>query len=265
MIKCLRNTKLLHNVWEMNSLSRRILSTSILAIGLAQNIFAQQTPHPAPASTEELKIWDMLMSAGWILVPLAILSFVVVGLVVFNLFWLRTKRVASHTFFDAADRYIADKNLEGLATYCEDSSEVVAKVVNRIILFAKANPHLDVEAIEKVAESEAGREAMRLNQPVQLLMDLGVMSPLFGLLGTVLGILKSFGNLASSDATPMRTMYLAGGVSQALVATLLGLGIALTAMVFYAVFRWRVNSLVSHLETTTTALMASIAARLAGK
>jgi len=71
------------------------------------------------------------------------------------------------------------------------------------------------------------------------------------LLGTVIGILKSFGNLAS-DATPMKTMLLAGGVSEALVATAMGLSIGLLGMGFYAYFRQRVAGLIGFFESILT-------------
>ena len=64
-----------------------------------------------------------------------------------------------------------------------------------------------------------------------------------GLLGTVLGIIKSFGSLgAESCRRCSRNMALAGGVSEALVATASGLVLGIIAMAFYALFRNRVQS-----------------------
>jgi biopolymer transport protein ExbB len=84
-------------------------------------------------------------------------------------------------------------------------------------------------------------------------MDVGVLSPMLGLFGTVIGILNSFGHIAS-EASPMRTMLLAGGVSQALVSTAAGLIVGITAMAFYAFFRGRVGILISILEGEGTLL-----------
>ena len=69
-------------------------------------------------------------------------------------------------------------------------------------------------------------------------MDVGVLAPMLGLFGTVVGILSAFGHIAQ-QASPMRTMLLAGGVSQALVSTASGLIVGITAMAFYAYFRGR--------------------------
>lgn len=216
-----------------------------------------------PVSPGNLSLWELIRSAGWVLFPLAVLSFIVVGLIVFNLFWLRKKYVASEAFLVVADRLIKDRNMEALLDLSERSNEMVARVLTQVISFARDNPRLDINSLEKVAEAEGNAQTMHLNLPTQLLMDMGVMAPMIGLLGTVYGILRSFGTLAS-DATPMRTMLLAGGVSQALVATAMGLTVGLTAMFAYAFFRGKVQRLITHLETSLTLLLLKTYECLAG-
>ena len=228
----------------------------------ASSLLAQAAPAASPAtsassagaSTPSLTLWNLLVAAEWVLLPMGLISLMVVGLVVYNFFWLRKSRVASSTFIALADRLVTDRNLEALLDLCGRRNEMAAHTLSGVVEFAQENPQLGVEAWEKIAEVNAGSQVARLNQPNQLLMDLGVMAPMIGLLGTVYGILRAFGNL-SSDATPMRTMLLAGGVSQALVATAMGLAIGLTAMFFSAYFKSRVQLLVSHLENTLTPLL----------
>src|SRR5271154_2863080 len=126
-------------------------------------------------------------------------------------------------------------------------------MVNRILQFMERHPDAEPDSIQVVAETEGSRIAASLNQRVLYIMDVGVLAPMLGLFGTVVGILNSFGHIAS-EASPMRTMLLAGGVSQALVATAAGLTVGITAMAFYAYFRGRVGHLVSVLESEATLL-----------
>ena len=105
-----------------------------------------------------------------------------------------------------------------------------------------------------MAETEGNRIAATLNQRVLYIMDIGVLSPMLGLMGTVIGILSSFGHIADQQASSMRTLYLAGGVSQALIATAAGLTVGITAMAFYAYFRGKVGHLISILEGEATLL-----------
>lgn len=219
-----------------------LLSSPLLAQG-----------EPAPASN--LTVMEMVLSVGWVLVPLALLSILVITLIVFNIFWLRTSNICTTGFMDEARALLKDRKLEPLQSLCKDNQSLLcARVLTRVISFARSNPGVSIEGLSEVAEAEAGRLAGRINQPNLLLMDFGVLGPLVGLLGTVIGILRSFGHIAS-DATPMKTMLLAGGVSQALVATALGLGVGLLAMFFYALFRPRVQYLVHFFENSLTELM----------
>jgi biopolymer transport protein ExbB len=146
------------------------------------------------------------------------------------------------------------RDLEALLQDCDDTKEAVARVLGKTVRFAKNNPSADLEQLKQIAEAEGSHEASRINQPNALLMDLGVIAPMVGLLGTAIGILRSFGNLAS-DTTPMKTMILAGGVSQALVATAIGLTVGLTAMFFYAWFRFRVTSVIAYFDRVLTPLL----------
>ncbi|MFZ5807232.1 MAG: MotA/TolQ/ExbB proton channel family protein [Verrucomicrobiota bacterium] len=208
-------------------------------------------------------LWQLIRSADWVLYPMAILSFLIVGLVIFNLFWLRKKSIASKDFVEKAELLLGSKDLVSLLNLCERTSQASAKVIAKVIAFARDNPSIDLDAVQKIADAEGNAQSARMNQPTQLLMDLGVMAPMVGLLGTVVGILRSFGNIAS-DATPMRTMLLAGGVSQALISTALGLGVGLIAMFFYAYFRVRVQNLVTYFENVLTELLVKTYVRLSG-
>lgn len=224
---------------------------------------AAAAPNEAAAATvAQMTLLELLASVGWMLIPLGLLSVAVVAVIVFNFFWLRPANLAPAEFLDEAGALLKARKLEDLADLCERTPRAVPKALGRVIRFAKDHPTVSVEALQEVAEVEGNRAIARLNLPVILLMDLGVMAPMVGLLGTVVGILRSFGTLAA-DATPMRTMVLAGGVSQALVATAIGLGVGLLAMAFYAVFRARVQVLIGEMERHLTLLMIRTADCLA--
>jgi biopolymer transport protein ExbB len=229
--------------------------------------FAQevaQTPPPVPIN-KPLNLWELILSVDWILIPLAIVSLAIVGLIIFNVFWLKTSRIYSEEFLDDANLFLKTGDLKNLLkTTNAWPNQGCAQIISKVLTSAKENPYLDLESIQKIAEAEGNRFVIKLNQPVTLLMDFGVIAPMIGLLGTVVGILKSFGNLAD-DITPMRTVLLAGGVSQALVATAIGLVIGLLAMFFYAIYRGRVNYLIGLFETTLTPLVVKTVAQLGAK
>ncbi|MBV8329851.1 MAG: MotA/TolQ/ExbB proton channel family protein [Verrucomicrobia bacterium] len=111
-----------------------------------------------------------------------------------------------------------------------------------------------------MAETEGSRVASSLNQRIVYLAAIATLSPMLGLLGTVIGIINSFGVLASNTTQP-RPMLLAHGVSEALVATATGLVIGIVAMAFYTLFRGKVASMISDLESATSHIVNIISAQ----
>jgi biopolymer transport protein ExbB len=222
---------------------------------LASSALAQAAEAPPPS---QLTLGEMVLSVGWVLLPLSLLSVGVLALATFNFFWLRRANVCTPLFYEDALRLLRDRKLEDLLALCKRETRLAtAQLLVRAIEFTRANPGVTIEGLREISEAEGARLAGRIQQPNVLLLDLAVLGPLVGLLGTVIGILRSFGNLAS-DATPMKTMLLAGGVSQALVATSIGLIIGLFGMGFFAVFRLRVVAMVHYFEGISTEFLVKL-------
>jgi biopolymer transport protein ExbB len=97
----------------------------------------------------------------------------------------------------------------------------------------------------RAAAEEAGEEQTgRLYRKTEVLNVIGAISPMLGLTGTVLGMIKSFNVIAATGGTA-RPDQLAGGISEALITTLMGLLVAIPTMVFFSYFRNRIDSLVA--------------------
>jgi biopolymer transport protein ExbB len=197
---------------------------------------------------------SVVASAGWILIPLAIASVLAVTLIIYCFFTLTVRSITTPELLERMEPFFENEDLEGLAAYVEDKPQATARMVDRTLLFLERHPDATPEAISAVSEAEGGRIAALLNQRVLYVMDIGVLAPLLGLMGTVVGILTSFGHIADTSATPMRTMMLAGGVSQALVSTAGGLVVGIVSMAFFSYFRGRVGHLISILESEGTLL-----------
>jgi len=220
---------------------------------------------PSPRSSSLLgssTLWEKLVEAGWVMIPLLAVSMLVVALVLYYLMTLRRGHVVTDGFRSSAEAMIREGNFAGLLDVARASPQLLARVVEKAAQFKQDHVEADFSAIREVAEAEGNRQAAALNQMVVYLMDIGVLAPMLGLLGTVVGILRAFGTIASEEATAMRTLFLAGGVSQALVATAAGLIVGITAMFFYSYFRGCAQRLISELEASATALIAQMGLKL---
>lgn len=226
---------------------------------LAQAAPAAASPAPTDAINPlaGLSLWGLLRAGGWVMIPLLLASMAVVSLIGFYFLTLRRGAITNDELELQIDTFLSEDDLTGLANFLKDRPEALAEVLRKVLEFTYRRKDADAEAIKAVAESEGARLAAALNQRVTYLLDVGVLSPMLGLFGTVVGILRSFGTIAS-QALAMRTMMLAGGVSQALVATAAGLIVGITAMFFYSYFRGRVQALISIFEVSTTARVQEI-------
>lgn len=215
---------------------------------------------PAP-SMQNITLWEMLISAGWVMLPLALASVAAVALIVMCFLTLRRINLFTEHFINAAETYLSSGDMAGLQKLAKKENGALPRIMERALWFANNHPGADYAAVKEVATAEGVRQASRMSQLVTYLMDVGVLAPMLGLMGTVVGILRAFGNIAT-DSSPMRTMFLAGGVSQALVATAAGLLVGIVSMAFYSFFRGRVQFLTSELETQSTYLLEQAGLRL---
>ena len=106
--------------------------------------------------------------------------------------------------------------------------------------------HVQTARIREATESATTLEIARLQFNLPILASAASTAPYIGLFGTVLGILAAFGEIARSGQTGASVV--AGGISEALTATALGLGVAIPAVLAYNYFSGRVNDLALQIE-----------------
>ena len=224
------------------------------------SILAQATAAavPPPAASAVSTLWDVLRSGGIFMVPLAALLFVGTLLVMVYFLTLRRSNVVTRRFFESTDALLRKRDYLGLLALSNRHGESVAHVVQRSLDFATKNPAATLENVREIAETEALRQAGALQNRITYLADVGTIAPMVGLLGTVSGMIHSFGSIAHDTATS-KPMELANGVSEALVCTAAGLVIGIFAFAFYAYFRGRVHRLIADLEAACTQFLALFA------
>jgi len=212
-----------------------------------------------PGAISTVNLWNLVRSGGWAMVPLGILSVITVMLVLVYLFTLRRSSILTPHYMNTADVLLKKRDYLGLLAISSRHSEAVARVVQRTLDFATKNPTASYEVVKEIAETEGASQAASLAHRTVYLADIGMLSPMIGLLGTVFGIIRSFGVLGSGQTTQSRDMLLAAGVSEALVATASGLMLGIVAMAFYSLFRNRVQSLISDMEIASAHVLGLIA------
>ncbi len=218
-------------------------------------------PVPAVCAAEEpaalqVDFLEILAAGGVMMYPLGILSVATVVLFFLYMFTIRRNTVVSDRFMNAAEAMIRKRDFLGLIAYCHRHNECMARITQRTLDFLTKNTGVSISEIREVAESEGSRQASLLSQRITYLADIGSIAPMFGLLGTVLGMIKSFLEISVGNFEGVRQMQLASGVSEALITTAAGLVIGIPALIFYSFFRGRVQKYISELEAASTHILA---------
>ena len=240
------------------------ISSMLVALASATPLFAQD-PSPAAAAPAPMlpgpdlpqttSMLDAMIHAGPIIIPLFLLSVFSVMLVVVYFLTIRRGAVVSHGYMATADALLRKRDYLGLLAVSNRHGEAIARVVQKMLEFTTKNPGAEFQQVREIAETEGTRVASSLNNSVTYLADIGTIAPLIGLLGTVIGIVRSFSALGA-DVGSARYMQLSKGVSEALINTAGGLAIGIPAMIFYAFFRGRAQRLISELEAAVTHVLA---------
>jgi biopolymer transport protein ExbB len=218
-------------------------------------VLAQTPTPPLPDLPKTKSVLDTLIAAGPVMGAMLVLSIIFVMLVITYLLTIRRGSVVSSGFMATADALLRKRDYLGLLAVSNRHGEAIARVVQKVLDFTTKNPSAEFAQVREIAETEGTRVTSSLNNRVVYLADIGMIAPMLGLLGTVFGIIKSFGALGG-DLGTQRYALLSSGVSQALINTAAGLAIGIPAMIFYAFFRGRVQRIISELESAVTHILA---------
>lgn len=233
---------------------------TLLSFAFAAPLLAQ-TPAPEAEAKPILSsnLWETVAAGGPAMIPLGILSVITVALILVFLVTMRRRAVVSGRYMQTADALIRKQDYLGLLAISNRHNEAVARVIQRTMDFITKNPKATFAEAREIAQTEGMRQASSLNQQVAWLADIGTIAPMLGLLGTVFGIVQSFGVIAV-DAAATRPTLLAQGISEALIATGTGLLVGIPAMAAYSFFRGRSQAMISELEIASTHLLAQLSA-----
>ena len=200
-------------------------------------------------------LWHLIQSGGMVMIPLALMSVLMVMLILAYAITLRRGAVLSNQFMNTAEVLMKKGDLAGLLAIANRHNEAIARIIHRMLDFSAKNPHAPFEVVREIAQTEGSTQAASLQNRITYLADIAVLSPMVGLLGTVFGIIRCFGDMSNAVADSSRMKMLSGGVSEALFATGAGLIIGIISMAFYGIFRNKVQSLLSELERASAHLL----------
>ncbi len=206
--------------------------------------------------TESLAHFFEDLGAEWVLWLLLSLSVLSVAVMIER--WLFLKRHAVNS--DAMTR-------DALAALRQGGGVAAMKVVQgkesmlAVVLQAAFEAYADgVHSVEEVIQAAIVRDRIRYDRRLAVLSTVAVNAPFIGLLGTVIGVLNAFGQLASALEGAARTELVMGSIAEALVATAVGLAVAIPAVMAFNAFKARNKVIVSEAMASARMVLAHLKA-----
>jgi biopolymer transport protein ExbB len=198
-------------------------------------------PEVLPPTAEQvpeksIQVLDLALKGGWIMIPLLIMSVLAIYIFVERMLTIRKAAKEDVNFMNNIRDCILNGKIDAAQTLCRGSSSPIARLVERGISRI-GRPLTDISAS---IENTAKLEIYRLEKSVALLATIAGAGPMLGFLGTVVGMIKAFFNMANSDQGIVINA-LANGIYEAMVTTVAGLIVGIIAFVGY-------NLLVANIE-----------------
>lgn len=172
-----------------------------------------------------------LLGSEWVLWLLLILSVISIAVMIERLVFYSRMKIDFASFNERLTQKLIDADESGVRTLCEDSPAIESQMVLRGLDYKSKG----LDAMEKSMSSYLVGQRQKLDAGLVFLGTLGNNAPFIGLFGTVIGIIKAFDDLAANPAGGPSVVM--AGISEALVATAVGLLVAIPAVVAYNAFQ----------------------------
>ncbi len=185
---------------------------------------------------------EIILAGGWLMGPILLCSTLSVAIIIERFWTLRKNKVTPKGLAELVETWAAADKL--------DSRHInqlkTGSPLGRVLAAAMVNRKRPREIIKEAVE-DTGRQVVHdLERFLNTLGTIAGISPLLGLLGTVIGMIKVFSTIMVSGVGNANN--LAGGISQALITTAAGLTVAIPSYFFYRYFSGRVTELVLTME-----------------
>ena len=200
--------------------------------------------------------WAFLERGGVLMYLLLVCSVLVLAITLER--WLRIRRAHTNTelLFSPVEAMISRDDMAGAYAHVRFFRGPLAAVL-RAVLESQSREKTD---LEEAALMEARRELRLLNQRLPALGLLAGLAPLLGLLGTVIGMIKAFQQVAAAQGAVNPSM-LANGIWEALLTTGAGLTVAIPALIFYHALEQRVKRCAFEMDYFGAALIRLLTGR----
>lgn len=197
-----------------------------------------------------LPIIDLVLRGGWIMGIIGILSIVTIYIFIERFFVIGRAKKVDKGFMTSIRTYMQEGKLESAQALCLTNNSPIGRMISKG-LSRIGRPLGDINA---AIENTGKLEISRLEKNVAGLATIAGAAPMLGFLGTVIGMIRAFYDM-SMAGNNINIELLSRGIYQAMITTVGGLVVGITAYILYNILISRIQSVVYSLETSATEFM----------
>jgi biopolymer transport protein ExbB len=197
-------------------------------------------------------VFELIKSGGWLMVPILLCSVIALAICIERFWSLSEKKISPPHLLAQVWSWLTANQL--------DSNRLKQLKANsplgRILASGLTNAKQGRDVMKESIEDTASHVVHDLERHLDTLGTIAVISPLLGLLGTVIGMIDVFAEIMTQGTG--NAAALAGGISQALITTAAGLSVAIPAVIMHRYYLRRVDAIVIGLEQETIKLVDAL-------
>jgi biopolymer transport protein ExbB len=194
----------------------------------------------------------LIEHGGLTVIPLVICSIITLAVFLERLWAYRGAERGTRVLASRIMTSLADKDIRGARAVCDTVRSPASGIFREALSIRRAAP----ERVAQLIDSSRTLEIQRLKERLWILGTIGSMAPFIGLFGTVVGIIKSFQQMAVTGSGGFTVV--AAGISEALIATAAGLVVAVFAIVAYNYLMVRANRIATQVRVSCQSLTGAL-------
>jgi biopolymer transport protein ExbB len=182
---------------------------------------------PTQTSPQLTSMMDILVKGGFIMIPIGILSFLAIYVFIERYLTIRRHISSDVNFMNSIHDFILSGRTESALTLCRNTPKPIARMIEKGI----SRLGKPIKEIEESIEIAGKFEVYDLEKNIQILAVIAGIAPMFGFLGTIIGVIKIFFNISMTSDVSIGSV--SAGLYTKMVSSAAGLIVGIIAFVFY--------------------------------
>jgi len=213
---------------------------------------AAESDAGAAEQSVRISLWSTIAAGGVIGYIIILTSLVVAALVIENFITISRQRLVPPDLTEELAELINNGQYEQAKELCREKPSFLSDVIYAGL--SQIDAMFGFFDMQNAMQEASERSISKLYRKLEYLSFIAAVSPVMGLLGTVTGMIRSFNQIALTEGAA-KPSQLAGGISEALVTTCLGLIVAIPTMFFFTFFKNRIDSYLAAAKVIVDKLM----------